>query len=336
MLAELSLFKFIVIIKSIDINYRMPYRPSFRQLEYVVALDDARHFGQAAARCHVSQPTLSVQIAQLERHLEASLFDRGAFGVAPTPLGAEIARRSRLLLAQLDDIVMLAEADRKRLGGLMRLGTVPSFGPYFLPSLVRGLHEKYPSLKLYIREDRPLDIERAVAEGQIDCAIGPEPHEEGLVFRPIGKERIWVGVPAEHPLAAKSLLSLAELKDVPFLSLGIGHRLAEVLRDLVAAAEASIIDDYEGTSLDAIRQMVSIGVGFSIFPELYARSEFREGDGVVLRPLSDWVGQRAVGFYWRAGAGRAAHFEALALEADGVAAREGLTGQSRVLSDNPK
>jgi LysR family transcriptional regulator, hydrogen peroxide-inducible genes activator len=134
-------------------------------------------------------------------------------------------------------------------------------------------------------------------------------------------------VPAEHSLAEKSLLSLADLKDAPFLSLGIGHRLTEILRDLVAAAGASIIDDYAGTSLDAIRQMVSIGMGLSIFPELYARSEFREGDGVVLRPLSDWVGHRAVGFYWRDGAGRAAHFEALAREADGIAAREGLTGQ---------
>lgn len=323
-----SLIKLIVLIILIVQSYHMSYRPTFRQLQYVVALDDLRHFGRAASHCHVSQPTLSVQIALLEQHLEAPLFDRGTFGVAPTRLGTEIARRSRLILAQLDDIVMLAEADRKRLGGLIKLGTVPSFGPYFLPSLVRSLHGKYPDLKLYIREDRPLDIERAVAEGQIDCAIGPEPHEEGLHFRPIGIEQIWVGVPTEHPLATQAQLTLAELKGARFLSLGAGHRLAEVLRSLAEAAGAAIVDDYEGTSLDAIRQMVSIGMGLSIFPELYARSEFREGDGVTLRPVSDWSGQRTIGFYWREGAGRAAYFEALAREADGIAALENLTGHT--------
>ncbi|HRK23656.1 MAG TPA: hydrogen peroxide-inducible genes activator [Beijerinckiaceae bacterium] len=304
----------------------MPYRPTFRQLEYVAALDDLRHFGQAAARCHVSQPTLSVQIAQLERHLATPLFDRASFGVTPTPVGAEIARRARLLLAQLDDIVALSEADRLRLGGLIRLGTAPSFGPYFLPQLVRQVHGKYPALKLYIREDRPLDIERAVAEGQIDCAVGPEPHEAGLVFRAVGAERIWVGVPTEDPLAARPVLSLADLAGARFLSLGAGHRLAEILRELADAAGAHIIDDYEGTSLDAIRQMVSIGMGLSIFPELYARSEFRGDDGVSLRPIAGWAGRRAVGLFWREGAGRAAHYLALASEADGIAERLGLTG----------
>ncbi len=305
----------------------MPYRPSFRQLEYVVALDDLRHFGQAATRCHVSQPTLSVQLAQLERHLGALLFDRTAGPITPTPLGSEVAQRARLLLADLDDIVRRAEADHGRLGGLIRLGTVASLGPYMLPALLPRLHHKYPELRLYIREDRPLDIEKAVEDGAIDCALALEPTNAALTFRAVGIERIWVGVPGEHPLAGQEVLRLQDLAGLPFLSLGAGHRLAESLLGLTRAAKARLIDDYEGTSLDAIRQMVSIGMGLSIFPDLYARAEFKDATDVRLKPVQDWAGERRFGFVWRAGAGRKAHFEALAQEARAVANEWGLQAE---------
>jgi LysR family transcriptional regulator, hydrogen peroxide-inducible genes activator len=308
--------------------YRMAYRPSFRQLDYIVALEELRHFGRAAARCHVSQPTLSMQVAQLEQGLGVTLFERTAVGVLPTPLGSDIAHRARIILAQLDDVVMLAQADTKRLGGLVRLGTIASLGPYFLPHFVRAVHRKHPGLKLYIREDRPVDIERAVAEGVVDCAIGPAPTQADLTFRPIGIERIWLGIPAEHPLAARETIGLADLAGLPFLSLGVGHRLSETLRQLADAAGARIVDDYAGTSLDSIRQMVSIGMGLSIFPDLYAKAELSEVDDIVLKPVTGWAAERIFGVYWRSGAGRQRHFEVLAEEARAIAVTLGLAPAS--------
>lgn len=302
----------------------MAFRPSHRQLEYVIALSELGHFGRAAARCHVSQPTLSVQIGLLEKQLGSTLFERTTSGAAPTPVGREIVQRGKAVLAALDDIVAIAEQDAARLGGLFRIGTVPSFGPYFLPALLRLTHRKYPELKTYIREDRPVDIERAVADGTLDCGIGPEPHADTLAFRAVGTERLLIGLPAEHPLACREALTFADLRGEKFFSLGAGHRLAEILASLALRTGAEVVSDYEGTSLDAIRQMVSVGMGCSIFPELYARSEFRADDDVVLKSLEGWSAERAVGMFWRDGSGRIRQYEKLATEAEIAAAALGI------------
>jgi LysR family hydrogen peroxide-inducible transcriptional activator len=298
----------------------MVYRPTPRQLEYVVALDETRHFGQAAKRCHVSQPTLSVQVALLEDSLGGRLFERTASGVTPTPLGTEIVQRARMALTVLDDIVAIAARDARTVGGLVRLGTAPTFGPYFLPSYLSSLHRKFPELQVYIREESPAQTEIAVRNGALDCGLGPEPGGEGLQFCKFGEERIYLGIPAEHRLASQPRLSLAQIKGERLLALGRGHRLMENVRELAEASGAVVVSDYDATSLDSIRQMVSIGMGFSLFPELYARSEFKNADDVVLFELEDWSVRRSVGFYWRSNSGRARHYEVLAAEAEATAA----------------
>lgn len=302
----------------------MPYRPSHRQLEYIVALDDLRHFGKAARRCHVSQPTLSVQVRLMEEQLGVTLFERTPAAVAPTPLGAEVVRRARVALATLDDIVDVAERDEGRLGGLVRLGTAPTFGPYFLPAFLPGIHRRFHELRIYIREDRPTAVEAAVAEGTLDCGLGPAPETAGLYFRKVGDERIFLGVPAEHPLAGRHRVVLGELAGEALLALGSGHRLLENVREIASASGARLVDDYEATSLDSIRQMVSIGMGCSLFPELYARSEFRNADDVCLLEIADWKTRRPVGFYWRENSGRQRHYETLAEAADSAAAALGI------------
>jgi len=290
----------------------MVYRPTPRQLEYLVALDDLRHFGKAAKRCHVSQPTLSVQVGLVEKLLGITLFERTSSSVVTTPVGQEVARRARFALATLDDIVEVASKDSARLGGLVRLGTAPTFGPYFLPSFLPGIHRTYPDLQIYIREDRPLTIEAEVASGGLDCGLGPAPELPGLVFRKIGNERIYLGVPSEHALSSRKIVRLADLTGERLLALGSGHRLFENVRHLAEASGAKVVDDYEGTSLDSIRQMVSIGMGCSLFPELYARAEFRHAEDVHLLEILDWTNRREVGFYWRDNSGRKKHYETFA------------------------
>lgn len=297
----------------------MPYRPTLRQLEYIVALDDLRHFGKAAKRCHVSQPTLSVQVDQVEQALRVTLFERTPTSVITTPVGLEFVRGARIALTAVDDAIETTFNDTQSLGGLIRMATAPTFGPYFLPHFLPGIHRAFPSLKMYIREDRPTAIEAAVAEGVLDCGLGPAPERSGLTFRRIGNEKLYLGVSAEHRLADREAVAIGDLRGERLLALGSGHRLLENVRHLVAAAEATLVDDYEGTSLDSIRQMVSIGMGCSLFPELYARAEFRKDDDVKLLTILDWEERREVGFYWRESSGRTKHYEILVTEAINVA-----------------
>ena len=290
----------------------MPYRPTLRQLEYVMAVHDLRHFGRAAEHCGVSQPTLSVQIALIERNIGVPLFERTSAPVVTTPTGEMLARTARLVLVTVDETLDELARQTAALGGTIRLGTPPTFGPYFLPHLLPGLHERYPDLQLYIREDSPADLEAAVAEGALDCGLGPAPERSGLTFQRIGTETIYLGVPAEHPLAQSASTMAAGLSGERLLALGRGHRLLENVRHLADRSGARIVEDFEGTSLDAIRQMVSMGVGLSLFPELYARAEFREIDNVKLLRIDDWHEYREVGFYWRENSGRERHYVTLA------------------------
>ena len=298
----------------------MPFRPSLRQLEYIVAVHDLKHFGRAARACNVSQPTLSVQVSLVEQGLGTPLFERTSSHISATPAGERLAREARLLLASLDDLLTDIRAQGAALGGTIKLGTPPTFGPYFLSRLLPRLHEQYPSLRVYVREDNPTALEASVADGSLDCALGPAPELDGIAFWRIGRERLYLGVPAEHPLAAKTTVGLAALAGEKLLALGRGHRLLENVRHLADASGARIIDDFEGTSLDAIRQMVSIGMGLSLFPELYAKAEFRAEDDVKLLEFEDWSEQRDVGLYWREGSGRERDYRAMADAADLVAA----------------
>lgn len=305
----------------------MAFRPSHRQLEYVVALAEAGHFGAAARRCHVSQPTLSVQIAHLEQQLGAPLFDRTPGRIVPTAVGAQVVATARGVLLALDDIVATAAQSSRNLGGLIRLGVAPTFGPYFFPTLLPTLHARYPDLRLYIREERPAVIERAVMEGGLDCALGPTLMSgHALTFRRLCWETIFLGVPKEHPFATRGpRLPVSALKDERLLTLGKGHQLFESARELAAASGADMREDYEGTSLDALWQMVLMGMGVSLFPELYALSELRDGDSMVLLRLEGWPARRAMGYFWRASNGRADQFEQLARESEETCRALGLS-----------
>lgn len=299
----------------------MPFRPTHRQLEYLVALEATGHFGRAAELCHVSQPTLSVQIALLEKQLGVSLVERTPGAITLSAVGEEIAAAAKSVLATLDDIVTLASAGRDNLGALIRLGTVPTFGPYFLPRFLPQLHRLYPSLRMHVREERPILLEEQVRSGAIDCALGQRPQDEAaFLFEEVCVEQIFLGVAGNHPLATRDCVDLKDLKGEQLLTLGRGHRLLENVRELAALSGASMAENYEGTSLDALRQMVSIEMGLSLFPEFYARSEIMADRGLALLTIRDWPARRDIGFFWRRNSARSPHFRQLATLARKTAA----------------
>jgi LysR family hydrogen peroxide-inducible transcriptional activator len=296
----------------------MPYRPSHRQLEYLVALGETGHFGEAASKCHVSQPTLSVQIALLEDRLGVNLIDRTPGNMTPTHVGKQVIFAAKTILHGLDEILALARTSQTNLGGLISLGVVPTFGPYFLPKLLPVLHETYRDLQVYIREDRPTTLELDVLTGEIDCALGPKPRSNDLLeFHEICNETIFLGVPVNHPLAHLDVVHASELRGQKLLTLGRGHKLFENVRELATLSGAVLAEDYEGTSLDALRQMVSIEMGLSLFPELYVLSEFRKEENVKLLTIEGWPARRTIGYFWRSNSARTQHFlELVALSRD--------------------
>jgi len=290
----------------------MQFRPSPRQLEYFIALAETLHFGKAAERCHVSQPTLSSQFKLLEDHLGSVLLERGAGGISLTAAGERLLPLARQALENLDEIVTAAQAGQANLGGLIRLGISPTFGPYFMPFLLPGLKREFPGLELYIREDRPNLLEQGLAEGRLDCIITPDVTPSDLhVERALCSEAVSLAVPRSHPLAALEEVPVALLRGEKLLSLSQGFRLHNDVQAIAHTAGAEFRQDYEGTSLDALRQMVSIGMGLALFPAAYIASEFSKEPDLLLKKLEDVPLHRTMFFVWRRGSSRTAHFEHL-------------------------
>ena len=286
--------------------------PTFKQLNALVTVLDAAHFGEAARRLNVTQPTLSQQIKTLEDNLGGPLIDRG--GVRATPLGEEVARRARTVLREVDDLVAAAREVRGGFGGLVRLGVLPTVGPYLLPPVLRGLHERFPTLRLHVREDRPGPLLAGLHDGRFDMVLGTLPvGGDWARERPLLEETIRVGVSLDHPLASRASISREELAGEAMLTLGRGHPLHAATEALAGAQSATVLTEFEGSSLDAIRQMVATGLGVALFPELYVASEIERGDDVRVIALDEPL-TRSIGLAWRGTAPRSEQFEALASE----------------------
>jgi len=305
----------------------MPYRPSPRQLSYLCALAESGSMSAAARLCHVSQPTLSTQFRLLEDQLGVTLAERSNTRVRLTPAGERLLPRAQQILNDLDELVEAANEDKNSLGGLIRLGIAPTFGPYFLPRFLPDIHARYPALKIYVREDKPQELETTLAAGHLDIIATPLPlSADSLEAVALCRESVHLAVPAEHALARKKAIFLRDLAGENLLTLGRGHRLFDQVQDICDRAGASMRIDYEGTSLDALRQMVSIGMGLSLFPSAYIHSECRRDPAVRIFPITDYPMQRTLILAWRKGSGRRKHFQTLADHARSTASGLSIDG----------
>lgn len=287
--------------------------PSLRQLQYLVALDDHRHFGRAAFAVHVSQPTLSQQLRTLEARLGASLIDRSSNDVQLTPLGRDIAARARGILVQVRDLSDLARRAGKGIGGTLRFGVTPTLGPYLMPAIVAGLHKQQPDLRLHIREGIPDDQVRQVMRGELDMMLCPLPVDaSGIVIEPLFSERMFIIAPPDHPLAGQKDIPADALKGEGFLTLDRRHHFHRQARDICERVGAHILHDYEGTSLDSIRQMVGSGIGLALLPERYMAAETQSAEVVATLDIAGWNARRSIAALWRSGAAFSDGFHAIA------------------------
>lgn len=287
--------------------------PTFRQLEYLLAVAEFRNFRRAADSVHVSQPTLSQQLRALEARLGTTLVERSENPVDLTPIGREIAARAQKILLGVKDLEALAKRARDTIGGTIRFGITPTLGPYLMPDIVAQLHRQYPDLRLYIREGIPDDQARELARGELDMLLSPLPVTgSGFHIEPLFREPLHIVAPPDHPIAQKIAVTREDIAGIGILSMDRRHHTHRQFRTICTDVGAELLEDYEGTSLDSLRQMCGSGLGFAILPELYLRSEVGGDDMVTrLRP-SDWSATRSIAAIWRDGAAYADSYRIIA------------------------
>ena len=260
-------------------------RPTLRQLEYIVTVHQLGAFGLAADTLHVSQPSLSSQIAAVEAELGVRLFMRGRGGAQATARGLEFVSRARRILSEVENLRSVMTSDLP-FGGRLRLGALPSIGPYLLPQVMRSLHGDQPDLRVIVREENTLGLDEGIRNGRFDAIISTPEDHANTWQRPLFTEPLWVAVATDHPIAAQTKVTAADLTGQRLLTLDTGHRLARIVYGLAGLSGGIVSDDYEGTSLDSILLMAATGAGVAVLPDLFARRQAIHREEVVVRPLA--------------------------------------------------
>lgn len=287
--------------------------PNLRQLEYLVAVADTLHFRRAAEKTNTTQPTLSEQLKALECRLGTQLVERTRSRVIITPVGVQIVEIARRMLADTDEIRALAAGGGKELAGVLRLGLPPTIGPYLLPHVIPELQRAYPGLKVYLREELPSVLPRALEEGRHDVVMSLLPVRGAeLVSQPLFREPLYLAVGPEHPLAQKCAASRSDLEGEDVLALEPGHQLHDVVLALCDEFGARLRSDYEGTSLDTLHEMVAMGLGITFLPGLYVKAIISRETAIKTLEIEDRAVYRTVGLIWRRSSARQASYESLA------------------------
>ena len=286
--------------------------PSLRQLRFLTALADELHFGRAAAACHVSQSTLSTGLKELELSLGVTLAERGNRSVILTPIGQEIATRARGVLASAQDISELAARHSGPLTGDLRLGAIPTIGPYLIPAALPRLRRDYPDLRLYLREELTESLLEGVRAGRLDAALIALPFETGdLATVPLFDDGYQLAAPRGHPLAQARQLDGRELAEQSLLLLERGHCLQGHALQAIPEVTPQRDDSFAATSLSTLLAMVQEGIGLTLIPQLAVDSGIAHAYDLALVALQR-VCPRHVVLAWRPTSPRRPEFEALA------------------------
>ncbi len=282
-------------------------RVSLRDLRYLVAVDEHRHFGRAAASCFVSQPTLSTQLRKLENALGVQLVERSHRRVMLTPVGRRVADRARAVLNEVADIVDLARAAADPLGGELRLGVIPTVGPYLLPHLMPVLRDELPRLRVLLYEQQTGPTLVRLERGELDAAIMAVPvNDQGLDAMTLFREPFLLAVPVGHSLARERQACMDDLETTQLLLLEEGHCLRDQALEVCARVGAREDAEFRATSLETLRQMVASGAGITLLPALAAAAGagIPNQGAVAVRPFAEPAPYREIAIYWRRGAAR--------------------------------
>ncbi|MEQ8314832.1 MAG: hydrogen peroxide-inducible genes activator [Gammaproteobacteria bacterium] len=249
---------------------------SLKQIHYFAAVAEYGSFRQAAARLDITQPTLSNQVASMEKALKVQLFERSRKGITITPQGRELLTSARRIIEEAQGFTSRAAMLSGGGIGTFRLGVTPTLGPYLLPHILNPIHDRYSDLKLYVREDAPSDLETGLLNGQHDLILSTQPiMSNELVVAPLFREPLKLAIARDHRLARKTRINRMDLVGEPVLTITEHHLFHRQITELCERLGAVVRRDYEGTSLDTLRQMVVMGMGIAFLPALYVKSEIR-------------------------------------------------------------
>jgi LysR family hydrogen peroxide-inducible transcriptional activator len=283
---------------------------TLRQLRYLTSLARHRHFGRAADDCAVTQPALSMQVRELERELGAELVERRPGDVALTNIGEEVADRAEQILAATRDLIDFAR-HRDLLSGQLKLGVIPTLAPYVLPLLLPLLQQRYPLLRLEVRETQTKLLLNELIGGDLDCAMLALPVEEANVETlPLFKDAFLLAVPASDPLS-RGRVGVNDVDQRRLILLEEGHCLRDQALAFCGALRRDIPAALGATSLSTVMQMVANGYGVTLLPQVAVDVELRDGRVRLLR-FDAPEPARSIGLSWRKTSPRRKDFEALA------------------------
>ncbi|MCY4609524.1 MAG: hydrogen peroxide-inducible genes activator [bacterium] len=286
--------------------------PTMKQLQYLVALADTRHFGHAAERCHITQSTLSAGIRDLESVLGTAVAERSNRRVLITRVGAEIAERAKALLCDAEDVMEVARAGRSPMMGEMRLGVIPTIGPFLLPRVLPGLRERFPELTVFLREEQTAPLLARLEDAELDAALIALPYDTGgLDARVILEDGFLFACSRDHALAGAGEVSLDALAGECILLLEEGHCLRGHALDICELGDTTTRAQFEASSLHTLVQMVAAGIGVTLLPQLAVDADIARGTGISLSRLA-MPTSRQIGLVWRRSSLRADEFRLLA------------------------
>jgi len=276
-----------------------PHPFSLRQLQYAVAVADSLSFRKAAEQCHVSQPSLSAQLAQLERALGVRLFERDRRRVTMTPPGRQLIARARELLQRTDELVEAARQAGDPLSGSLRIGVIPTVSPYLLPSASVALRKAYPRLAVIWIEDKTSVLLGNLESGDLDAAVLALEADIGdVAIDVIARDPFVLATAADNPIGAeKTPARPADIRNVSVLLLDEGHCFREQALAFRSGAGARELE-FRATSLSTLTQMVAGGAGVTLLPELSVPTESRRAR-VRLRTFASPAPHRTLAIVWR-------------------------------------
>ncbi len=273
------------------------------ELRYIVTLSKERHFGRAAEKCFVSQPTLSVAVKKLEGELNVAIFERSKSSVSPTPLGEKIIQQAEKVLAETRILKELAETGKDPLNSPLKVGAIFTIGPYLFPHLVPQVHQLAPQMSLFIEESYTAVLRRQLRDGELDAIIVALPFTEpDVMTRPLYDESFVVVMRKDHELAKLDTIQADMLTEHNLLLLGEGHcfrdQVLELCPALIQQRNNSVGSVTQGSSLETLKYMVATGLGITVLPESAVGN--LDAKIITTRPFASPAPSRTVALAWRA------------------------------------
>jgi LysR family hydrogen peroxide-inducible transcriptional activator len=274
---------------------------NLRELGYLVALAEHRHFGRAAEACYVTQPTLSTQLRKLERELGVELVERNPGHVMLTDAGHRVAQRARVMLAEADNIRGIALQAQDPEAGSLRMGLFPTLAPYLLPHVVPALRARFPKLELLLVEEKTEVVLQRLRDGQLDAGVLALPvPDHNLHCEFLFEEDFVLAVPTTAAFASnEGPIDPALLAGEQVLLLEEGHCLRDQALDVCSLAGAVERTGFRATSLETLRQMVASGVGLTLLPELAVLPPVPPSNDITLLRFTEPVPRRRIAMFWR-------------------------------------